>query len=103
LSTVDLTSFVPLLFLLLFDRLLDIAMQKQHDEISLERKNMVGSGDRSERTRTYNFPQGRVSDHRINLTLYKIENIMMGDIQEIIDSLITHFQAEALKASGGGN
>jgi peptide chain release factor 1 len=82
-------------------RLLDMAMQKQHDEISQERKSMVGSGDRSERIRTYNFPQGRVSDHRINLTLYKIENIIMGDIQEIIDSLITHFQAEALKASGG--
>jgi peptide chain release factor 1 len=58
---------------------------------------MVGSGDRSERIRTYNFPQGRVSDHRINLTLYKIEIIIMGDLQEIIDSLITHHQAEALK------
>jgi peptide chain release factor 1 len=81
-------------------RLLDMAMQKQHDEISQERKNMVGSGDRSERIRTYNFPQGRVSDHRINLTLYKIENIMTGDIQEIIDNLVTHFQAEALQASG---
>ena len=60
---------------------------------------MVGSGDRSERIRTYNFPQGRVSDHRINLTLYKIENIIMGDLQEIIDSLITHHQAEALKVT----
>ena len=81
-------------------RLFDIAVQKQHDEISQERKSMVGSGDRSERIRTYNFPQGRVSDHRINLTLYKIENIIMGDLQEIIDSLITHHQSEALKTSG---
>ncbi len=84
---------------ILKSRLLDMAQQKQHDEISRERKSMVGSGDRSERIRTYNFPQGRVSDHRINLTLYKIEQIMLGDLQELIDSLITHFQAEALKAS----
>ena len=83
-------------------RLLDMAVQKQHDEISEERKSMVGTGDRSERIRTYNFPQGRVSDHRINLTLYKIESIMMGDLQEIINSLITHFQAEALKVSSVG-
>jgi len=80
-------------------RLLDSAMQKQQDEISRERKSMVGSGDRSERIRTYNFPQGRVSDHRINLTLYKIESIMLGDLQEIIDHLITHYQAEALQAT----
>lgn len=80
-------------------RLFDIAMQKQHDEISQERKSMVGSGDRSERIRTYNYPQGRVTDHRINLTLYKIEYIIMGDLQEIIDSLITHYQAEALKTA----
>ncbi len=80
-------------------RLLDMAVQKQQDEISLERKNMVGSGDRSERIRTYNYPQGRVTDHRINLTLYKIESIMMGDIQQIVDSLITHSQAEALKTT----
>ncbi len=61
---------------------------------------MVGSGDRSERIRTYNFPQGRVTDHRINLTLYRLENIMLGDIQEVIDSLVTYYQAEALKSSG---
>jgi peptide chain release factor 1 len=84
---------------ILKSRLLDLAQQKQHDEISRERKSMVGSGDRSERIRTYNFPQGRVSDHRINLTLYKIEQIMLGDLQELIDALITHYQAEALKAS----
>jgi peptide chain release factor 1 len=80
-------------------RLLDIAARKQQEEISRERKSMVGTGDRSERIRTYNFPQGRVTDHRINLTLYRIESIMMGDLQEIIDSLITHYQAEALKAA----
>jgi len=80
-------------------RLLDMAVHKQQEEISRERKSMVGTGDRSERIRTYNFPQGRVTDHRINLTLYRIENIMMGDLQEIIDSLITHYQAEALKTA----
>ena len=84
---------------ILKSRLLDLAQQKQHDAISKERKSMVGSGDRSERIRTYNFPQGRVSDHRINLTLYKIEQIMLGDLQEIIDSLAAHYQSEALQAS----
>ena len=59
---------------------------------------MVGSGDRSERIRTYNFPQGRVSDHRINLTLYKIDQIMDGDLDELIDALITADTAEKLKA-----
>ncbi len=84
---------------ILKSRLLDLAQQQQHDEISQERKNMVGSGDRSERIRTYNFPQGRVSDHRINLTLYKIDQMMLGELQELIDALITHYQAEALKSS----
>jgi len=84
---------------ILKSRLLDIAVQKQQDEISRQRKSMVGSGDRSERIRTYNFPQGRVSDHRINLTLYKIDSIMLGDLQEIIDQLITHYQAEALQSA----
>jgi peptide chain release factor 1 len=78
-------------------RLLDMAIEKQQQEISNERRAMVGSGDRSERIRTYNFPQGRVTDHRINLTLYKMDSIMTGDIQEIINRLIAHFQAEALK------
>jgi len=80
-------------------RLLDLAMQKQQDEISRQRRTMVGSGDRSERIRTYNFPQGRVTDHRINLTLYKIESIMLGELQEIIDQLITHYQAQALQSA----
>jgi len=79
-------------------RLLEIEREKQHEEIAGERKSQVGTGDRSERIRTYNFPQGRVSDHRIGLTLYKIEAIMNGDIDEIIDALITADTAEKLKA-----
>jgi peptide chain release factor 1 len=78
-------------------RLLDKMEQDQHDKISEDRKSQVGSGDRSERIRTYNYPQGRVSDHRINLTLYKLESVMMGKINEIINPLIVHYQAEALK------
>ena len=81
-------------------RLLDSAIKEQQDQISKERKSQVGSGDRSERIRTYNFPQGRVSEHRIGLTLYRIEAIMEGDIQEIINHLTAHFQSESLKESG---
>ncbi len=84
---------------ILKSRLLDMEMQKQQSEISLERRSMVGTGDRSERIRTYNFPQGRITDHRINLTLYKIEEVMLGNLQEIIDSLVAHNQAEALKTA----
>lgn len=78
-------------------RLLDEMVKKQNAEISANRKNQVGSGDRSERIRTYNFPQGRVTEHRIGLTRYDLENFMEGEIQTVIDSLITHFQAETLK------
>jgi len=78
-------------------RLLDAKNREQHDKRSEERKNQVGSGDRSERIRTYNFPQGRVTDHRIGLTLYKLENILAGDIQEIVDQLITFYQTQALQ------
>jgi peptide chain release factor 1 len=78
-------------------RLLDMQQEEQDSRISEERRNMVGSGDRSERIRTYNFPQGRVTDHRIGLTLYKLEDILEGQLDIIIDPLITHFQAEALK------
>jgi len=60
---------------------------------------MVGSGDRSERIRTYNFPQGRMTDHRINLTLYKLEDIMLGKLEQVIEPLLAHHQAELLKAS----
>ena len=79
-------------------RLLDIECEKQQSAIAGERKAQVGTGDRSERIRTYNFPQGRVSDHRINLTLYRIEAIVNGDLDEIIDALITADTAEKLKA-----
>ncbi|MBN1850182.1 MAG: peptide chain release factor 1 [Deltaproteobacteria bacterium] len=78
-------------------RLLDKQQQEQQSKISEERRQMVGSGDRSQRIRTYNFPQGRVSDHRIGLTLYKLEAILEGQLDLILDPLITHFQAEALK------
>ncbi len=78
-------------------RLYEHMEAERNEAISKERKSQVGSGDRSERIRTYNFPQGRVSDHRINLTLYKIDAIMDGALDEIIDALITHFQSEKLK------
>jgi peptide chain release factor 1 len=80
-------------------RLLDSMVQKQSAEISASRKNQVGSGDRSERIRTYNFPQGRVTDHRIGLTLYNLESLLDGNIQPIIDALATHFQSKALQES----
>jgi peptide chain release factor 1 len=78
-------------------RLYDMKEQQQHDKISADRKSQVGSGDRSERIRTYNFPQGRVSDHRINLTLYRLEDIMLGRLDDLILPLITYFQTEALQ------
>jgi peptide chain release factor 1 len=82
---------------ILRSRLLDQAIQEQQEEIAKTRKNMVGSGDRSERIRTYNYPQNRVSDHRIGLTLHRLEQVMEGAVDEIIDALSTHFQAEAIK------
>jgi peptide chain release factor 1 len=84
-------------FKVLKARLYDLMLQEQNKEISEARKSQVGSGDRSERIRTYNFPQGRVSEHRINLTLYKLNAILDGDLDEIIDGLITHDQAEKMK------
>ena len=80
-------------------RLLDAAVKKQNAEISEARKSQVGSGDRSERIRTYNFPQGRVTDHRIGLTSYSLESFLNGEIVFMIDALETHYQAEALKQS----
>jgi peptide chain release factor 1 len=82
-------------------RLFDLKQQEQHDQISADRRQQVGSGDRSERIRTYNFPQGRITDHRIGLTLHKLEQVMAGDLDEIISALITFYQAEALKAGQG--
>ena len=83
-------------FALLRAKLYDIAQQEAHDAEAQLRKSQIGTGDRSEKIRTYNFPQGRVTDHRINLTLYKIDKIMNGDIQEIIDACITADQAAKL-------
>jgi len=79
-------------------RLLDQMRSEQEAKIAQERKSQVGTGDRSERIRTYNFPQNRVSDHRINLTLYKLDAVLGGSIDEIIDPLTTHFRAEALNS-----
>lgn len=81
-------------------RLYDAERQRQHDERSDTRKSQVGSGDRSERIRTYNFPQGRISDHRINLTLYKLDQVMGGDLNEIIDALAADDQATMLAELG---
>ena len=83
-------------FKVLKARLYDLEMQKQQDEIAGQRKSQVGSGDRSERIRTYNFPQGRVSDHRIGMTLYKLDSFLDGDLDEIIDGLITDDQARKM-------
>ena len=82
---------------ILRSRLLEVEREKQNAEIADERRSQVGTGDRSERIRTYNFPQGRVSDHRIGLTIYRIEAIMDGDLDEIIDALITADTADRLK------
>ncbi len=78
-------------------RLYEMEMQKQQEALAKERKQMVGSGDRSEKIRTYNFPQNRLTDHRIGFTIHQLEQVMDGKIQPLIDALITHFQAEKLK------
>ena len=83
-------------FALLRTKLYDIELQKQRDARSAETLSQIGTGDRSEKIRTYNFPQGRVTDHRINLTLYKLDKVMDGDLQEILDALITADQAKKL-------
>ncbi|ACM37856.1 MULTISPECIES: peptide chain release factor 1 [Rhizobium/Agrobacterium group] len=81
-------------------RLFDMERQRADSERSADRKSQVGSGDRSERIRTYNFPQGRVTDHRINLTLYKLDRMMMGEIDEVVDALIADYQAGQLAQLG---
>ena len=78
-------------------RLYDKMLQEQNDALAADRRSQVGSGDRSERIRTYNFPQGRVTDHRNNMTIYKLDNFLDGDIDEIVDALITSDQAEKMK------
>jgi len=82
---------------ILRSRLYDRMMQEQSDKIASERRSQVGTGDRSERIRTYNFPQSRVTDHRIGLTLYKLEQFLDGDMDEVVDALTTADQAEKLK------
>jgi len=84
-------------------RILATIQQAQDDKLAADRKQQVGSGDRSERIRTYNFPQGRMTDHRIGLTLYRLDSTMAGDIAEITDALRAYYQMEALKAQSEGN
>ncbi len=86
---------------LLQAKLLAGAQAQQQQEQADERRNLVGSGDRSERIRTYNFPQGRVTDHRINLTLYKLNEVMEGALGEVIEPLRHEYQADQLAALGG--
>jgi peptide chain release factor 1 len=81
-------------------RIKDRREREQHASVASARKNLIGSGDRSERIRTYNFPQGRVTDHRINLTLYKIDQILDGDFDELTQALTAEYQAELLAALG---
>ena len=82
-------------------RLFDMERSRADEERSSSRKLQVGSGDRSERIRTYNFPQGRVTDHRINLTLYKLDRVMQGELDELIDALVADHQSKLLAAEGG--
>jgi len=83
-------------------RLAELERTKKDNALASERRSQVGTGDRSERIRTYNYPQGRVSDHRINLTLYSLESFMNGDLNTMIDTLITADRAERLKAGQAG-
>ena len=83
-------------------RLYEIEMQKQQEALAKERKSMVGTGDRSEKIRTYNFPQNRVTDHRIGLTIHQLQEVIDGKLQPIVEALVTHFEAEKLKGESGG-
>ena len=83
---------------ILRSRLYEVMLREQNDKIASERKSQVGTGDRSERIRTYNYPQGRLTDHRIGLTLYHLEDNLNGNLDEVIDALITADQAEKLAA-----
>ena len=85
---------------LLRSRLYEEKVREQEESVTAERRSQVGTGMRNERIRTYNFPQGRVTDHRINLTLYKIDSVMDGNLDELIDALAAADQAERLKESG---
>ncbi len=81
-------------------RLYEMEQAKQQEALAKERRSMVGSGDRSEKIRTYNFPQNRVSDHRIGLTVHQLDQVMEGKLQPFVDALVTHYQAEKLKGAG---
>ncbi|MCK5235763.1 MAG: peptide chain release factor 1 [Deltaproteobacteria bacterium] len=85
---------------ILLSRLLDLEIRAQQKELAAERRSQVGTGDRSEKIRTYNYPQNRVTDHRMGLTLHKLEEIMEGDLKELTDTIITYYQTEALKTAG---
>jgi peptide chain release factor 1 len=85
---------------ILLSRLLDKKITEQKQKLALERRMQVGTGDRSEKIRTYNFPQNRVTDHRIGLTLHKLDTVLEGDLKELTDSVITYYQTEALKEQG---
>ena len=87
---------------ILRSKLLEKVQSEQNAEIAAERKSQVGTGDRSERIRTYNYPQSRVTDHRIGLTLYKLESFLNGDMDEVLGALMSADQAERLRASEGG-
>ena len=78
-------------------RLYEIEMRKQQEAIAKDRRSQVGTGERSEKIRTYNFPQNRITDHRINFTTHQLTDVLDGDLTELIDSLTTHYQAEKLK------
>jgi peptide chain release factor 1 len=84
-------------------RLYEIELEKQQAAVGAERRSMVGTGDRSEKIRTYNFPQNRVTDHRIGLTLHQLDAVMDGRLDPIIEALITHYQTEKLKQEGQAN
>ena len=85
---------------ILRSRLLDIAQREQHAQISQNRKSQVGTGERSEKIRTYNFPQSRVTDHRLNLTLHQLENVLDGELDEIMEGLRLHEQTELMAEVG---
>jgi len=78
-------------------RLLDLEIQKQKDAIAKDRRSQVGTGERSEKIRTYNFPQNRLTDHRVNVTIHRLPEIMEGDLDPLIEPIVAHYQAEALK------
>ncbi|MBQ8941365.1 MAG: peptide chain release factor 1 [Firmicutes bacterium] len=80
----------------LMSKLYDLEQQRQHDEVAAERKSQIGRGNRNERIRTYNFPQGRLTDHRVNLTIYRLDSVLNGDLDEVMDTLITADRAEKL-------